>query len=311
MRHWTAEVELSPSLSAIGILLAFFLSAASYHWIERPARDHRTSFRRVWLPCSIAAAAVLTASAAAIAGQGLPRRLPPSVVAIARQRDAYAPLAHACTDVRFDYAMEHCRLGSAGPPRFLLWGDSRAAAVSEGVETAIGEPGLLVSNGACPPSLDWINPAFRGRENRICSDANARALGLVESSPNIELVVLNAYWPAYSTKGGAAFWSSAQELVDRMNARGKRVLVVAGEPDAGVDVPWASAIREEFGRKPLRLSCPKPQVPLNGVTLIDVSTPFCRSGPAYRLLTDSNHPSRYAGLTIIAPAVQAAVAGDH
>jgi len=51
------------------------------------------------------------------------------------------------------------------------------------------------------------------------------------------------------------------------------------------------------------LNCPPAQVPLHGVILVDVSAGFCRK-PAYLLFTDTNHPSRYAGLAIIAPAIR-------
>jgi hypothetical protein len=306
MRHWQARTELPPALSAAGILLAFVLSAISYRWLEQPARNRRTRFRPVLVGSLAGSAAVVAVSATALAAEGLPQRFDPRVVAIAAQHSAFAPLAHACSDVRFDYAIQHCRLGAPGKPSFLLWGDSRAAAISEGVENAFGQPGLVLSTGACPPTSGWSNPAMKSRDNDDCSTANARALDFALQNNSVRRVVLNAYWPAYAKEGPAAFWGSVQQLVDRLNASGKGVIVVAGEPAAAVDVPWASAIRQQFGRSPIKLSCPRPNVPLRHVTLVDVAAPFC-TGTPYRLLTDDNHPSRYAGLTIIEPAVRSAL----
>jgi hypothetical protein len=310
LRHFRAELELPPALSAAGILFAFLLSVLSYRWIERPARDPRTVFRAVWLPALAAAVIILALSALVIAGKGLPQRLPPRVVGIAAEREAFAPLARACTDVTFDHATTHCHLGPRGEPRFLLLGDSRAAAISEAVESAIAKPGIVISNGSCAPTLGWVSPALKGRERSDCISTNERALAWSASNPDVDIVVLDALWPDYAQEGGTAFWSSAQQVVDRLNAGGKRVFVIAGEPSAAVDVPWASAIREQFGRKPLILNCPKGDVHLTGVTVIDVSAAFCHGVP-YRLLTDSSHPSRYAGLTIITPALRGAMAQRH
>lgn len=45
---------------------------------------------------------------------------------------------------------------------------------------------------------------------------------------------------------------------------------------------------------------------VGGITLVDVSEGFCRS-PSFELYSDNSHPSRYAGLAIIAPAIRAAL----
>ncbi|WP_407828806.1 acyltransferase family protein [Sphingomonas sp.] len=302
LRHWRADVELPPAWDIGGIALAVLLSVVSFRWIEQPARERSTRFRLVLVPCLVGAAAILLASAIAIAGKGLPQRLPPAVVKIAFAHDAYAPLAHRCTTVSFGYALEHCRIGPAGEPQLLLWGDSHAAAVSEAVAQGTRMPGLVISTGACPPVPDWPGGEVPG----ACRTNNARALQLAERDRHMTTVVLSAYWLALETGPPTQFWQSEQQMIDRLNAAGKTVVVVAGVPDPGSDVPWSSAIRQRFGRPPLNLTCPKAHIPLHGIILVDVSAAFCGQ-PAYMLFSDSNHPSRYAGLAIIAPAIRKAM----
>jgi hypothetical protein len=300
LRHWRADLHLPPVWAVGGVVASFVLSACSYRWVEQPARASSTPFRRVLLVYLATALVILLAAGAALVAKGLPERLPPRVVAIARGHDAYAPLAHRCTSVGFDYALKHCHIGPAGEPQLLLWGDSHAAAISEGVGLGSHMPGIVVSMGACPPVPDWP----RGEFPVACREANARALQFAERDPRIRIVVLSAYW-TYLDRA-PAYWQSEQRVVDRLNAEGKTVMLVAGVPDPGVDVPWASAIRERWGRPPLRLRCASAVVPLRGVMLVDVSDGFCRE-PASALYSDSSHPSRYAGLTIIAPAIERAL----
>jgi len=309
LRHFRADLDLPPLVSVLGISAAFLLSALSYHWIEQPARRRTVPFRRVVVPSIASGSAIVIASAAAIVTNGVPGRLPPHVVAISRGHDAYAPLAHSCTDIGFEQALKHCHLGPPGPPEFLLWGDSHAAAISEAVTEALKRPGLVVSWGGCPPTVGWVSPSFRGADRDICLSTNRKALRLAETEPNIGTVVLSAYWIAPDREGGTAFWQSVQAAADRLLARGKRVVVIAGVPDPGVDVPWASAIRMRFSRAPLKLTCSAADIPLKRVTIVDVSADFC-GRPAYALFSDSNHPSRYAGLAIIAPAIENALAAD-
>jgi hypothetical protein len=300
LRHWRADLVLPPAWAIGGIGLSVLLSACSYRWIEQPARAPSTAFRWVLVACVTGALAIVLAAVFALGFKGLPQRLPIRVVTMAAAHDAYAPLAHRCTSVGFDAALKGCHIGPPGQPQVLLWGDSHAAAISEGVAAGANLPGVVVSSGACPPVPGWP----RGEFPAACRETNARTLRLAEYDPNIRIVVLNAYW-SYLARN-PIYWRSEQRVVDRLNAAGKKVLVVAGVPDPGVDVPWASAIRKRWGRPPLRLHCPRGAVPLNGITLVDVSEGFCRS-PAFDLYSDNSHPSRYAGLAIIAPAIREAL----
>ena len=306
MRHWRAHPHLPPLWALAGIALALGLAALSYHWIERPARDRSRTYRSVVIPSSIAAALIASACAAAWLRGGFPQRLPVNVAKLAARHDAFAPLAHACTDIGFEAALPRCRLGPAGQPRFVLWGDSHAAALSEGVAAGLRQPGVVLSMGACPPVIGWTSPQLRGRDPEICRTQNERVLQWMEHEPRIRTIVLSAYWNLHARAGDAAFWRAQQRLIDRLHKAGRRVVVIAGIPEPGADVPWASAIRARFGRDPLRIECPRAALPLVDATIVDVSAAFCGKPPT-ELFTDSNHISREAGLQIIAPALRAAV----
>jgi peptidoglycan/LPS O-acetylase OafA/YrhL len=299
MRHWRTEQALPPLWALGGMCLALALAAASYHWIEQPARRRSVPFRTVLISCLGGAAVILAAAGAAIAGGGLPARFPKEVIDLAAQRTAYAPLAHACLQLGIEKSIRHCRFGPAGPPEILLWGDSHAAAISEAVAIAIDRPGLLIATGGCEPMLHPV----AGLTEPGCAATNAAVLRLAVAHRGMRIVVLSGYWAWAEREGGPAMWASVQRMIDRLNAAGKTVIVVAGVPEPGVDVPWANAIRMATAQPPLRISCPSPHIPLHGILLVDVSAGFCRE-PASLLFTDSNHPSRYAGLKIIAPAIR-------
>ena len=307
LRHWQASPLLPPALSVLGIAASIALAAVTYRVVEQPARSRSVAFKRVLVACGAAAAVVVIAEAAALLGGGLPQRFSPQVARIASRHDAYAPLARSCTDVGFDAALERCRIGPAGEPRLLLLGDSHAAAISEAVGLGFGQPGVILSMGSCAPATDWLSPALRGRDPQACREFKSRALAYAHDERSVTTVVLSAFWGADERAGGDAFWRSVQQFADRLTADGKRVIVVAGIPDPGVDVPWASAIRARFGRPPLRLDCRPAAVPLSRVTIVDVSSGFCRY-PAAVLFTDANHVSRFAGQAVIAPALRNALA---
>ena len=125
--------------------------------------------------------------------------------------------------------------------------------------------------GACPPVIGWTSPDLKGRDPEICRTQNERVLQWIEHDPQIRTIVLRAYWNLHARAGGGAFWRAQQEMIGRLDKAGRRVVVIAGIPEPGADVPWASAIRARFGRHPLRIECPRAALPLVNATIVDVS----------------------------------------
>ena len=256
MRHWRADIALPLWASALGIALAFLAAAATYRWVEQPARRRSVPYKKVLIASGSAMLVIAVAAAVAALGRGLPGRLDGRVVALAAGEKAFAPLAHACTDIGFDKALQRCRVGPSGPPQFVLWGDSQAAALSEGVASGLKQPGVIFAKSLCPATVGWLSRKLKGRDPATCRAFNASVLDYLEHSPTIRTVVLGSYWASAEREGGQDFWPAVNRLVMELKRRGKVVIVVAGIPDPGVDVPWASAIRQRFGRDPVRLSCP-------------------------------------------------------
>lgn len=306
LRHLSAASSLTPALAIFGMGLSFALAEATYKLVEQPARHRSVPFSKVLLACGATAAIVLLSVGLALIGRGVPERFAPPIVRMANGHTLHAPLARTCTDIGFDAALERCHIGPPGNARLLLIGDSHAAAISEAVEIATHQPGLVLSMGSCAPAIGWIHPALRGRDPQTCREFKRRSLSRAEGDRSITTVVLSAYWASAERAGGQAFWPSVQRYADRLTSRGKRVIIVAGIPEPSVDVPWAAAIRLRFHRPSLKLECASARVPLERVTIVDVAAGFCRH-PVSALFTDGNHISRFAGKAIIAPALQNAL----
>lgn len=310
LRHYHASMDLPLAWSIAGMAASFALAALTYVLIERPARDRSVPYRTVLLFSAAAALTIALMCAAAALRAGLPGRLPDKVVQLAAQRDALAPLSRPCNRVPFELAHKHCRIGAPGRPTVMVWGDSHAATISEAAAMATGQPGVVVAQGGCAPTGGWTNPRLRGRDPAMCRRQNQQALSFAREDAAIRTVILSAYWNSHEREGAMAYWRSTQQIVDQLRTAGKLVVLVAGIPDPGVDVPWASAIRQRFGREPLVLQCPKPRIPITGATIVDVSAEFCRY-PAAALMADSNHLTRWTGQKIVAPALARAVAAGQ
>lgn len=303
LRHYQADPTLTPPFALLGICLSFALAAVSFKWIEEPARDSATPYRKVVIGSVLGAAVVISVALLPVFTAGLPQRFTPQVLAHANRKADFAPLAMSCVDVPFDQIDQRCAIGPAGKPSFVLWGDSHAAAVSEGVGLGLNRPGLVVSTNSCAPTGAWTNSTMVGRDPAACRVRNAATLRRILRDPTIRTVVLSSFWLSHDRNGGAAMWQSVDEVAQQLKASGREVIVVAGIPEPGANVPWASAINQRFGR-PLPLwTCPQAVMPINGVKVIDLSERFCSYSRPLDLFNDANHPSRTAGTEIVAPAL--------
>ena len=308
MRHYRASAVLPIGWSIAGIVLAFLLAYCSYRWIEQPARRPTVPFRKVAMVTGTAGVFLAGSALVATLTQGLPQRLPQEVVAFAALRNDRAPLAQSCLNTPLERVDVDCRMGSrAGKATFLIWGDSHAAAMSEGIAAGTGGSGVLAAMNTCAPVLEWVNPKLPGRDSQNCADRNRRIFEKLRADPAIGSVFLVGYWPSHQRAGGEALSIAIERTVRALQLSGKRVYIVAGTPEAAADPPWAAAIHAHFSRPPTALRCQLPSVSTDGAILIDISAGFCRGEAAERLLVDSNHVSRHAGMSVIAPAVKASL----
>src|SRR5262249_5125272 len=93
---------------------------------------------------------------------------------------------------------DFCRVGRQDlPPTFIVWGDSFAAALLDGVDQRANKDGLagiFIGTHACPPliGLDGVFPPTR----KQCGALQAKAQEILADG-KIRYVVLSAAWGLY------------------------------------------------------------------------------------------------------------------
>jgi hypothetical protein len=239
--------------------------------------------------------AVVAMSVVAIAREGLPERYDPKILMLAAQARDSVPLAESCDSVPFDRLEERCKIGE-GQATALLWGDSHAAAESVGITKALGQTAILITKNGCPPALEPADyPPNR------CVLHNRAVRDWLTKHPEIKTVVLAASWPQPRKGKEVANWRDTQAAIDAL--AGRDVLVVAGVPRAGMNVPWSSALRAARGMPPPSWPCPRPLVPLERAFIVDLSTAFCAHRRPWMHFVDGAHASKTANEEIIGPAM--------
>ncbi|MCD7108017.1 acyltransferase [Rhizobium sp. DKSPLA3] len=258
----------------IVIALSFVCAILSWRVIEQPAR-YAAAFRSRRLVLSLMAGSM---AAAAVFGfvvtryDGLPQRLPDDVYAVYAatydQSPFFSPKCFTDTNGEGLQAQSIrdgavCPMGgpAAGAPRFIVWGDSHAAAMAPAIDAAAreaGVSGLFVARASCPPIPD----AVFGPEHIVtrCRETLAAAVDLIERQ-KIPYVFMVGYWPKYVHRaelpGEGVFFNTSEALVlpdwsapvrDSLKAtigafakQGTRVVLVQDVPEMGVKVPEALA----------------------------------------------------------------------
>ncbi|KQS64092.1 hypothetical protein ASG39_12990 [Rhizobium sp. Leaf371] len=280
--HWPIIVfyryetghHLTLTDSLMVVVLSFICATLSWRFIEQPARTAAV-FRSRGLVLSLLGT---TMAAAATFGfvvtryEGIPERLPADVYSIYSatydQSPFFAPNCFTDTDgqglqtqaIR-DGAV--CPMGAAatGAPRFIVWGDSHAAAIAPAIDAAArkaGISGLFVARASCPPLPD----AVFGPERVVnrCRETLAATFGLIEQK-KIPYVFMVGYWPKYVHRtelpGEGVFFNTSEPLslpdwsapvrdslkatIDAFAQQGTRAILVQDVPEMGVKVPEALA----------------------------------------------------------------------
>ena len=278
-----------PIGAALGLsLLSLGLAALSLRFIERPFRHSRPPARANRL-AGIAFVLLglfgLTAFAI-VAADGVPRRIGGASAMLLdaakdKQRHHAECLSVGDKNVPPEQA---CHLGAEGAPaKVLLWGDSHAMVTATAMEQAARRRGaafLFAADADCPIGLDFavdqsVGPSFRSDGHyRFCEDYNRRMLA-VAMRPEIQTVVLSARWtnwrigaPPGESEGAADLrlidrdglagsiaanrakaLCGLQELLAKLRAAGKRVVIVGPVPEPAADVPHRLFV-EQFGIAP-------------------------------------------------------------
>ncbi|HYP89556.1 MAG TPA: acyltransferase family protein [Polyangiaceae bacterium] len=325
-------------------------------WLRGSASSRATR------PRSLAVAAGVIAGIAGLgalvmrAQGGLPK---PRLEAVARfeaarRETTRSNACHRMAGVATVPPATECTFGSAAARhRVLLWGDSHAdhyRPTVERVATARGMSLRQATKSACPPISGDLLVVDRSMPTPDCALFNEAVLDVAVSDPEIEVVALAGRWAFYTDGriGGLAGDSdvfittpdrpralsrdrSAQlleqglaETIERLDAAGKSVVLLAQTPEYPFDVPACLAREAGAGRSSehceisrgsaearagrsdqqlARLAARYPRLAL----LLPLDT-WCTAGvcPALRgqvvMIRDSNHMTK-AGALELAPAL--------
>jgi peptidoglycan/LPS O-acetylase OafA/YrhL len=298
-KHWLVTMELPPLIAAICVLATFVAAVLSWRYIELPFR--RGSGRRVVQFSVAATATILAAAIAPIVMHGFPQRL-------SQQQRLYAASdmsseGKACLNRPVAQASRNCLVGLRGSPTFLLWGDSHAAALLPAVDEAAkrtGRSGIFYGYNLCPAFAGAAPAKLAPRGRSECEARNKEILAHI--SEGVDTIVLAGFWPEYSDMG-IDVPARLKPMVQALEAKGKRVVILSGLPNPGFNVRWRLA--RGAAMPPIRPTSPLP--PVGRATIVSLSPALCddRSCAAdvdgRPLFADTNHISEHAARRLIGP----------
>ncbi|MDH6151808.1 MULTISPECIES: acyltransferase family protein [Paraburkholderia] len=339
--HWPLLVAfrertgVDPSRLQIILLLVASLAVGwmSFQFVEQPTRRRaRNSHLAGALVTAIAAGFIF--SGVLSWNQGWPQRLPAYLQQAVAGREEPNPLAAECmrqADGTKRSPGDFCRLGDPGdtrPPVVMLWGDSFASGLQPTVSSIVsdlGVPGILASEGGCPP---FIGAAFKGSGAEIfpgCENYANFTFKYFERTPSISLVVVAGDWKRYNADYEGRVLKKIAEI---LAARGGRMVILGAVPDPQGDVPhlWAHA-QFQAGHAIDELTVPRasqtelldkveqivgPALKVGNGTVVEpfkslCSDDFCYSVKGNRaLFMDTDHLNT-AGLAYVKPLMKTAI----
>ena len=152
---------------------------------------------------AVVAAVLLINGLIGLATQGLRLRFPEGAQAYIHALDSKEP-AFSCSRATDGplAGLEVCRLGPAGPPQVLVWGDHQLDAIRVGFAEAARRaqvPTLLIAKSNCIPldSLQSRFPANSAVSGQECDQQSAQVLQALSHLKSIRQVTLVADWTYY------------------------------------------------------------------------------------------------------------------
>lgn len=220
-----------PGAHVILLVLSILIAAASWKFVETPFRtgSRRPTRRAVYLfGCACVLASTATLFIIMLA-KGLPGRFPAAADSIAQYADYQTAFPSefrklfrpGCfMDVRepvSDFNQGLCLATDNGKPQALIFGDSHAADIAYGLETAFpGVHFMEATRGQCHPALEV------GRTSE-CRDFVKAVLEEWIPRRSISLVVINADW-------SPGEFQAYTETINYLHSRGVSVVMLGPRP---------------------------------------------------------------------------------
>jgi peptidoglycan/LPS O-acetylase OafA/YrhL len=277
--HWVLivfgkyyAIKKMTSSEIIGLTLAiFFISALSWRFVEKPFREKRALKNR---NVFIYAGGVMALTAA--------------IGALVYYNDGFQKLwtikdePKRTWGISCDYGKpsykdadlpKGCPLGVRKQnPSFLLWGDSSARVLAEGVWVSAAKrnlKGLLVFSSGCAPVL-----GVQRDDLLWCVDSNNAIIKYIEQHPELETIILASRWASWIEGSDYNFTEEKKNIVltDTLSVSAKnetnavlferglertlqklfklnrKVVIVSQTPEIGYDVPSVNFIAQRTGR---------------------------------------------------------------
>ncbi len=322
------------SLACLSLILAFI----TWKYVESPFRSKRSSFvRGTGAMFSVTAAFAVTFVCIGLAGyftNGFPQRVPADAMISASAANDIGAFREACLNgptIDEVEPMGACHLGVKGAkPDFIVWGDSYAAAIADGIDRAAEQAnraGVVIGLHSCPPLLKaggwWTQTAAR------CADFQQEMPSIIDKL-GVKTVILHAAWTALDKPqyiksidkddedGVAAFTSPLMKTLNALSSRGVKIVIIGSPPTPGVSLPNALAKlalwgdRSEFNiRKSQYLYDNRSALKLftsaavkQYVKFIDLADQFCKSDRCdlshgrVPLFFDAGHLTKSASLEL-------------
>jgi len=299
------------------IFMSLILAALSWRFVEQPFRNPRGIGRPAMLASTAVGSAVITIAAAGIiAASGLPERFTVEQRSILAAKDDIDPRFQECIRLPLPHIFSdpRCQFGNASgvKGKFVVLGDSHAAAIASAIEPLAAQSGLrgtIVGFGSCPPLLGLPMTHLTKPARAECIQRVGKAIERIERDPAVSTVVIIAYWSAYARAYGtqAAPLISSALLRTVAAFRGKEIVVLYDLPIARITLPRNLVVADRFGLKQPALDLPDskgvveavPELQRRRVRLISLAQPLCPEryncpplSAGSPVLIDTNHLSR-------------------
>jgi peptidoglycan/LPS O-acetylase OafA/YrhL len=190
-------------------LLSFVLAYFTRKFIELPFRDKNKHDRSQIFIIAISGSAVFIAFGLIGAIGGIDKiRFNSNQLTLINSLDGQNLKYRNCiTDVKIDKAFvtpeDFCIIGATTQmPNFILFGDSHAISIANGMDIAAkktGSSGYLVATSSCPP-LYGVNPVRGDNTGALCKSMREQVLRLIKEK-NIKKVFLAGRWDYYINRG--------------------------------------------------------------------------------------------------------------